>query len=95
MAIVVMFEVEGATAERYDAVIRRLTANGEREPDGQLYHVCYGDRDSLQVIDIFESQAQLDAFGAKLVPILHEIGIEANASVFDVYNIPEGRQHAA
>jgi hypothetical protein len=95
MAIVVMFEVEGATASKYDEVIRRLTDIGERVPDGQLYHVCYGDRECLQVIDIFESQAQLDAFGARLMPILHEVGIEANASVFDVYNLIEGHRDAA
>ena len=87
MAIVAMFEVEGATAPRYDEVIRRLTAIGERVPDGQLYHVCYGDRQRLQVIDVFESQAKLDAFGAKLMPILQEMGIGAKATVCDVYGI--------
>ena len=95
MAIVVMFEVEGATAAKYDEVIRRLTAIGERVPEGQHYHVCYGDHDCLQVIDIFESQAHLDAFGAKLMPILRDVGIEANASVFDVYNIIDGAREAA
>ena len=95
MAIVVMFEVEGATAAKYEEVIRRLTAIGERVPDGQAYHVCYGDCDHLQVIDIFESQAQLDRFGARLMPILQDVGISAEASVFDVYNIIEGAREAA
>lgn len=95
MAIVVMFEVEGATAAKYEEVIRRLTAIGEYVPDGQKYHVCYGDHDCLQVIDIFESQAQLDAFGARLMPILQDVGISAEASVFDVYNIIEGAREAA
>jgi hypothetical protein len=35
--------------------------------------------------------AELDAFGAKLVPILQEMGIEAKPSVFEVYNIIEGQ----
>jgi len=87
MAIVAMFEVEGATAEKYDETIRRLTQLGLRVPDGQLYHVCYGDRRRLQVIDIYESRAKLDAFAARLVPILQELGITAKPAIFDVYNI--------
>ena len=90
MAIVAMFEVNGATASKYDEVIRRLTAIGQRVPDGQKYHICYGDRQRLQVIDVFENQAKLDAFGAKLIPILQEMGIEAKATVFEVYNIIAG-----
>lgn len=90
MAIVAMFEVEGATSSKYDEVIRRLTEIGQRVPDGQMYHVCYGDRQRLQVINVFESPAKLDAFGAKLMPILQEMGIKANPRVFEVYNIIEG-----
>jgi hypothetical protein len=91
MAIVALFEVDGADSSKYDEVIRRLTEIGQRVPDGQLYHICYGDRQSLQVIDVFESQAKLDAFGAKLMPILQEMGIKAKPTIFEVYNIIEGR----
>ncbi len=89
MAIIVMFEVKGATASKYDEVIHRLTEIGLRVPDGQLYHVCYGDKARLQVIDVFESQAKFDAFGATLQPILQEMRIEATPTVFDVYKIIE------
>lgn len=91
MAILAMFEVKGATASKYDEVIRRLTAIGLKIPDGQLCHVAYGDKQRLQVIDIFESQAKLDAFGAKLMPILKEMGIEAKPTIFEVYNIIGGK----
>src|SRR5580765_1323565 len=91
MAIVAMFEVNGATSTKYDEVIRRLTEIGQKVPDGQMYHICYGDRQRLQVIDVFESQAKLDAFGAKLMPILQELGIQARPTVFEVYNIIEDR----
>lgn len=90
MAIVAMFEVEGATSAKYDEVIRRLTEIGQRVPDGQLYHICYGDPQRLQVIDVFESPAKLEAFGAKLMPILKDMGIEAKPTVLEVYNIIEG-----
>ena len=90
MAILVMFEVKGATASKYDEVVRRLTEIGERVPDGQMYHVSYGDRQNLQVINVFESPAKLDAFGAKLMPILQEMGIESKPTVFEIYNIIDG-----
>ncbi len=91
MAILVMFEVNGATASKYDEAIRRLTEIGERVPDGRMYHICYGDRQSLQVINVFESQAKLEAFGAKLMPILQDMGIEAKPTVFEIYDIIEGQ----
>ena len=90
MAVIAMFEVEGANAAKYDEVISRLTELGLRVPDGQLYHVCYGDKDRLQVIDVYENQAKLDAFGAKLVPLLQEMGIQAKPAVHEVYNIISG-----
>jgi hypothetical protein len=91
MAIIAMFEVNGADSTKYDEVIRRLTQIGLRIPDGQMYHVCYGDKNRLQVIDIFENAAKLDAFGAKLMPILKDLGIEAKPTVFEVYNVIEGQ----
>ena len=91
MAILAMFEVEGATSSKYEEVIRRLTEIGQRVPDGQLYHICYGDKQRLQVINVFESQAKLDAFGAKLRPILQDLGIEAKPTIFEIYNIIEGQ----
>lgn len=89
MAILARFDVEGADTAQYDEVIRRLTAIGQRVPDGQLYHICYGDRQRLQVIDVFESQEKLDAFGATLMPILQDMGIQATATIDEVYNIIE------
>jgi hypothetical protein len=87
MPIIAQFQVKGATAAKYDEVIRRLTTMGLRVPDGQLYHVCYGDQRQLQVIDVYESQVKLDAFGAKLMPLLQEFGIEASVTVSDVYSV--------
>ena len=91
MAIVVIYEVDGATSSKYDEVVRRLTEIGLRVPDGQMYHICYGDRQRLQVINVFESPAKHDAFGAKLMPILQDMGIQAKPTVFEIYNIIEGQ----
>jgi hypothetical protein len=90
MAILVMFETEGATASKYDEVLRQQEARGESGPEGRMYHVAYGDKQNLQVIAVFESQEKLEAHGAKLMPILEKLGIKANPRVFEVYNIIEG-----
>ena len=91
MAILVMFEVSGMNSSKYDEAIRRLTEIGLRVPDGKMYHICYGDKQRLQVIDVFESQANFDALGPKLMPILQDMGIEAKPTVFEIYNIIEGQ----
>ncbi len=90
MAIVVKFAVEGMSAEKYDTVLRRLEAAGAGAPAGRLHHVCYGSRDNLQVIDVFDSPQSLEAFGRTLQPILQEMGIAAQADVQEVYKIIRG-----
>ena len=44
------------------------------------------------MINVFESPAKLDAFGAKLMPILQEMGIEAKPTVFEIYNSLKGNR---
>jgi hypothetical protein len=90
MAIVVKFDVTGMDSAKYDEILRRLTAIGQGAPDGRQYHVCYGDKQRLQVIDVFESPAKLEAFGAKLMPILKELGVQATPTPVPVYNIIKG-----
>jgi hypothetical protein len=87
VAIIAMFDATGATAQKYEETVRRLTDMGLGAPEGRLYHVCYGNKDSLQVIEVFESPADLEAFGAKLMPLLQEIGIQATPTVLEVHNI--------
>lgn len=91
MAIVVKFEVTGMDADRYDRIIAELDRIGQGAPDGRLSHVCYGDRASLQVIDVFESPAKLEAFGAKLMPTLQALGVTAKPNVIEAHNFIPGR----
>lgn len=91
MAIIAKFDVVGMDTAKYDEIIRQLGAIGQGAPDGRLYHVCYGDKQRLQVIDVYESPAQLEAFGAKLMPLLQGLGVSAEPTVIEVYNIIEGR----
>ena len=91
MAILAKFEVTGMDSAKYDEVISRLEKMGQGAPDGRIYHICYGDKQRLQVIDVFESPAKLEAFGAKLMPNLQQLGISAKPEVVEIYNIIEGK----
>jgi hypothetical protein len=90
LAIVAKFAVTGMNTAKYDEIIRQLEANGLGAPNGRLYHVCYGDPDNLQVIDIFESPEQLAAFGAGLAPLLEQMGVQAAPTPAAVHNIIAG-----
>ncbi|MBI3358338.1 MAG: hypothetical protein HY037_01945 [Nitrospirae bacterium] len=92
MSILVKFEVKGMDSQKYGEAVRQLEKIGQGAPDGRIYHVCYGDKKNLQVIDVFENPAKLDAFGAKLMPILQKLGIESKPEVIEIHNIIVGKQ---
>ena len=76
------------SAERYAETRKRLEAAGAGQPQGQLYHVCFGDTDNLSVIDVFESQETFEAFGQVLRPILEELNLgQVQPEVSEVHNI--------
>ena len=76
MAIAIYFRLDGMTTERYDEIIGRLDAAGAGAPAGRLYHAAFGEANGLHVFDVWESQESFDAFGATLMPILGEFGVE-------------------
>jgi hypothetical protein len=92
MAIVVKFEVRNMDSGKYDRIIQDLAGIGQGAPAGRNFHVSYGDKGRLQVIDVYESPAALEAFGAKLMPILKKHGVEATPEVLgEAHNIIAGR----
>ena len=90
MAIVVKFSVSGMSVEKYETVLSRLEAARAGAPPGRLYHVSYGSRDNVQVIDVFDSPQSFESFGKTLVPILEQMGIKAQPEVHDALKIIKG-----
>lgn len=90
MAIVARFTIANMTAEKYDTVLKRLEAAGLGAPAGRLHHVSFGSRDSLQVIDVFDSPQAFENFGKAIAPILQEMGVTATPQVDEVYRIIKG-----
>jgi hypothetical protein len=73
---------------QYDEAIRKLNGAGAGEPKGRLYHAAFLEGEKVSVFDIWESQADFEAFGATLVPILNELGVElGEPAISQVHNI--------
>ena len=88
MSIVVRFHPANLTVAQYDESIRRLEAAGGFPADGMDYHVCFGSDGNLTVSEIWDSAEQLEAFGARLMPILADVGIQfaGEPEIFEVHN---------
>ena len=88
MSVLIRFAPASLTAEQYDESIRRLEESGAFPPDGLDYHVCFGAEGNLRVSEIWDSHAELEAFGERLMPILADIGIEpGNPELMEIHNI--------
>jgi len=88
MAIGVYFASQALTAERYSEIVKQLQAAGAGSPKGRLYHASFGDTNDLHVFDVWDSQAEFDAFGAILMPILTKNGVTpAQPQIAPVHNI--------
>jgi hypothetical protein len=77
MAIAMYFNPPSFNAAQYDEVDAALEQAGARTPAARTVHVCFGDGDNLQILDVWESQEDFDKFGDTLMPILAEKGIDA------------------
>ncbi|HUP62923.1 MAG TPA: hypothetical protein VNA69_21200 [Thermoanaerobaculia bacterium] len=79
------------STQKYDEIIRRLDAAGAGSPKGRLYHVAFGPLEALRVSDIWETREDFERFGATLMPILQDVGVDPGTPEFiDVYNIIPG-----
>ncbi len=85
------FRNSGFTPEKYQQTLRRLEDAGAGSPAGRTLHVALEEDGNILVFDIWESQEEFEAFGATLMPILTELGVEVPAPmVSPVHNVIEG-----
>jgi hypothetical protein len=88
VSVLIRFSPQSLTAKQYDEVVRRLTDDGIFPADGLDYEICFGSEGNLKVSQVWDSQQQLEAFGARLRPILAEFGIDpGEPEVVEVHNI--------
>jgi hypothetical protein len=88
VSVLIRFSPASLTAKQYDEVVRRLTEDGVFPAEGLDYEICFGSEGSLKVSQVWDTQEQLDAFGARLGPILADLGIDpGQPEVVEVHNI--------
>ena len=88
MSIVIRFNPPALTAEQYDEVVRRLNEAGVFPAQGLDYELCFGTENNLKVSQVWDTQENMEAFGARLRPILEQVGIDpGEAEVLPVHNI--------
>ncbi|HXJ49616.1 MAG TPA: hypothetical protein VNF91_10655 [Candidatus Acidoferrum sp.] len=87
-SVLVRFTPASATTEQYDETIRRLEKSGDWLPEGLELHVAFEAGGKFRVSEIWDSQAQFDAFGKHLMPILEDVGIDPGApEMLEIHNI--------
>ena len=88
MAIAVYFSPESMSSSQYDDIMKRLDKAGQASPKGRTHHSTFGPDDHLMVYDVWDSQEDFDAFGATLMPILAEVGVDpGQPQVMPVHNV--------
>ena len=91
MPYVVRFTPKSMNTARYDDIIQRLNAVGAGKPQGRIFHVAFGDPNELRVSDIWDTRENFERFGATLMPILQEVGVDPGEPDFiETYNIING-----
>lgn len=97
MAVVVVFESQSLTQERYEESVRKVTGGNERldSPDdwpveGMVAHIAGQGPNGFRVVDVWESEDAFRSFGETLLPILQEIGVEGEPEIYPVHTLVTG-----
>jgi hypothetical protein len=78
MAVAVSFVPEWMDRARYELIRSAVLQRGGWPARGLHSHVCFGEDDRLQVLEVWDSPAALEHFALEvLLPVLADLGIEA------------------
>jgi hypothetical protein len=87
--IAVYVKPESLTLEQYNKARKGLEASGANI-DGRKHHSCFGEDGQLMVFEIWDSQANYDAFGKFLMPVLQDVGIvPSTQDIMQVANLEQ------
>ncbi|HUR75418.1 MAG TPA: hypothetical protein VMZ00_14150 [Sporichthya sp.] len=88
MPFVYYFAPKSLSPAQYDDIQKGLAAAGAATPAGRTYHCAFAAGPNLHVLDVWDSTEAFDSFGATLMPILNELGIDPGQPlVTPVHNI--------
>ena len=88
MPVVLVHQGAGLTKESYEEVVRKVSGgSGLNSPadwpvEGLLVHSAGEAEGGFRVVDVWESEEAVRRFGETLVPILQEVGVEAEPEMY-------------
>lgn len=91
MPIVLVHQGAGLTKESYEEAVRRLSGKTRLESsadwpvEGLLSHAAGEAEGGFRVVDVWESEEAARKFGETLVPILQEVGVEAQPEMYPAH----------
>ena len=88
MSILVRFSPPSMTADQYDAILERLYKEGVHPAEGLELEIAFGSGDQMKVSILFDSMEAFQAFGARIGPIIHEMGVDpGEPEVVEVHRV--------
>jgi len=92
MAVVIKFKHAGFTEAKYQEAIKKLADAGQGNPKGRSFHVSYGDSNGVDILDVWESMEEFEAFGKILIPILTSLKIDlGQPDIQKIFGIIKGK----
>ena len=92
MPVVLIHQGAGLTRETYEETVRRVTSGkstlespADWPVDGLLAHAAGEAPGGFRVVDVWESEEAAGRFGETLIPILREVGIEAEPEMYPAH----------
>jgi hypothetical protein len=83
---------EGVTQEQYEETVRKLAPGKDRlespsdwPVEGLLVHVAGQGPSGFRVVDVWESEEAFGRFGEALLPMLQELGVQAEPQVYSAH----------
>jgi hypothetical protein len=88
MAIGVYFSPDSFPVDKYDESTQALADAGHGAPEGRQFHFAFKSEGGIHVFDVWDSQETFEAFGANLVPILAEYGVDPGTpAIAEIHNM--------
>ena len=76
------------TAEQYYTILKRLYMDRIHPNPGLELELCFGSGDQMKVSLLFDSREHFESFGAKIGPVLSEMGLDpGEPEIIELHNI--------
>lgn len=94
MPYLIHFRPQAMNLSQYQEIILRLERKGEAEQPGRLVHICFGNPERLEIIDVWGTLSEYQRFGETLHEILSLTGLEFDAPQVSTVTRVEPFAHA-